>query len=65
MPDEPAEINLTDSQVRQMAEYHEERGEGRSLLLRVAPNLGDGYLEAVLLDVSGEPTSDKRVLFPT
>ena len=65
MPDEPAEINLTDSQVRQMADYYEKRGEGRSVLLRVAPNLGGGYLEMVLLGSDGESTSDKRVLFPT
>lgn len=48
-------ITLTDSQMRQMAGYYEERDEGRSVLLRVAPNLGGGYLEIVLLDQDGEP----------
>jgi hypothetical protein len=28
------------------------------------PNLGTGYIEAVLLDSDGEETTDKRILFP-
>jgi hypothetical protein len=32
--------------------------------LQPAQNLPGGYVEAVLLDADGEPTSAKRILFP-
>ena len=35
-----------------------------NVLLRPATNLGSGYVEAVLLEVDGEQTSHKRILFP-
>ena len=61
-----AEITLTDSQLGQLEEYrYEKKGEGQSVLLRASPNLGSGYIEAILLDADGEPTGDTRVLLPT
>jgi hypothetical protein len=62
VPD-PPRITLTDSQLEQLATYQREAGEGQSVLLRPAQNLGSGYVEAVLLDTDGE-TSAKRILFP-
>jgi hypothetical protein len=64
------EITLTDSQVRQLIQFYEEKGHrdkglGTSILLRAAPHLGGGYFEASTLDPDGKPTADKRVLFPT
>jgi hypothetical protein len=64
-----AGIHLTESQVRQLVEFYEEHGHGRegdkSILILEAPTLGTGYYEVVTLDMDGEPTTDKRVLFPT
>ena len=48
-----------------MIEFYEEKGEGRGVLLQVAPSLGSGYLELIVLDEEGVDTADKRVLFPT
>jgi hypothetical protein len=65
------EIRLTESQVRQLMEFYDRHGIdketefGESILIRSAPNLGSGYLEVVALDADGQPTSEKRVLFPT
>ena len=56
-------MELTDSQAEQLRSFLEEQGSDR-FKLRPAANLPEGYVEAVLLDVDGEPTSDKRVLFP-
>jgi hypothetical protein len=39
--------------------------QGKSILIRDARNLGTGYLDVVTLDAEGEPSTDKRVLFPT
>jgi hypothetical protein len=65
-PDPAAPIELTDSQVKQMAKYIEEKqAQDKSVRLQPAPELGGGYLELIILDQDGEPTSDKRVLFPT
>lgn len=58
-------ITLTDSQAKQLTDFLEEKGTGGSVLLRPALNLGSGYVEAVLLDQDGEPTSHKRILFPS
>ena len=54
MPEPP--IHLTDSQVQQMIEFYEEKGEGRGVLLQVAPSLGTGYLELIVLDEEGMPS---------
>ena len=60
------EIALTDSQLGQLEAYrYEKKGDGLSVLLCANPNLGSDYIEAILLDANGEPTADKRVLFPT
>ncbi len=65
------EIRLTESQVRQLMEFYDRHGIdketefGESILIRSAPNLGGGYLEVVTLDVDGQPTTNKRVLFPS
>jgi hypothetical protein len=60
------EITRTDSQLGQLEAYrYEKKGDGLSVLLCANPNLGSGYIEAILLDADGEPTADKRVLFPT
>ena len=62
---DPAPITLTDSQVKQMRAYIEEKqAQDKSVRLQPAPSLGDGYLELIILDEDGEPTSHKRVLFP-
>ena len=66
---ERAGIHLSHSQVHQLMDFygehgHDQEGAGRSLLIREAPNLGTGYYEVVTLDVEGEPTTEKRVLFP-
>jgi hypothetical protein len=64
MPEKPA-ITLTPSQLKQLDDFRTERkGIDRTVRLREAPNLGSGYLEAVLLDPDGEETTDKRILFP-
>jgi hypothetical protein len=58
-------INLTPSQLKQLDDFRTERkGIDRTVRLREAPNLGAGYLEAVMLDSDGEETTDRRVLFP-
>ena len=59
-----ASIVLTDSQLHQLRDFLEEKDHSGSIALRQSPNLGDGYLEAVLLDATGEETTDKRILFP-
>jgi hypothetical protein len=58
------DITLTDSQLQQLREFLEEKDHSGAIALRQSPNLGDGYVEAVLLDADGEPTADKRILFP-
>ena len=63
-------MHLTDSQVSQLFDLYEGHGRrkdrpDKSILIRMAPKLGGGYLEVVTLDENGEPTSEKRVLFPT
>ena len=65
MADEAPQIVLTNSQIRQLIEFYEESAGGESVMLRAAPNLGSGYLDVIVLGVDGEPTSIKRVLFPT
>jgi hypothetical protein len=35
-----------------------------TIALLESPNLGDGYIEAILLDADGEPIGPARVLFP-
>ena len=66
---EPREIYLTDSQVQQLSVFYEEHGreygeeQRRGVLLRPAPDLGEGYFEMVILDEHYQPTSHKRVLF--
>jgi hypothetical protein len=65
MADEARQIVLTDSQSRQLIEFYGESAGGESVMLRAAPELGGGYLEVIVLGVDGEPTSIKRVLFPT
>lgn len=64
MPEKPA-IDLTPAQLEQLADFRTERkGIDRSVRLREVPNLGSGYVEAVLLDSDGEETTDRRILFP-
>jgi len=64
MPEKPV-ITLTPAQLEQLADFRTERkGIDRTVRLREAPNLGSGYVEAVLLDSNGEETTDRRVLFP-
>jgi hypothetical protein len=64
MPEKPA-ITLTPAQLEQLADFRTERkGIDRTVGLREAPNLGTGYVEAVLLDSDGEETTGKRILFP-
>ncbi len=64
VPEKPA-ITLTPSQLKQLDDFRTERKRiDRTVRLREAPNLGTGYVEAVLLDSDGEETSDKRILFP-
>lgn len=64
-------IQLTDSQVRQLMEFYEQHGRHedkdvwKSIVIGPAPNLGSGYLEVATLDGEGQPTNEKRVLFPT
>ena len=65
MADESSKVVLTHSQVRQLVEFYEESAAGERVMLQAAPNLGDGYVEAIVLGSDGEPTSIKRVLFPT
>jgi hypothetical protein len=60
----PGDITLTDSQLQQLRDFFEEKGHSGSTGLRQSPNLGDGYVEAVLQDAEGEQTNAKRVLFP-
>jgi hypothetical protein len=63
-PRKPA-TTLNPSQLKQLDDFRTERkGIDRTVRLREAPNLGTGYLEAVLLDSAGEETTDKRILFP-
>ena len=58
-------LSLTPSQLAQLDDFRTERkGIERTVRLREAPNLGSGYIEAVLLDAEGEETTDKRILFP-
>ena len=64
MSGDPAEANLTDSQLDQLRDFLEEKDHSGSLILRPAATLGDGYVEAVLLDAEGEQTNAKRILFP-
>jgi hypothetical protein len=64
MPEKPV-ITLTPAQLEQLADFRTKRkGIERTVRLREAPNLGSGYVEAVLLDSDGEETTDRRVLFP-
>ena len=51
--------------MRQLVEFYDQKGAEMSVLLRPARNLGSGYVEAILLEVDGELTSHKRVLFPS
>ncbi len=60
-----AQITLTDSQLQQLRAFLEEKDHSGSLILRPAVTLSEGYVEAVLLDPDGQPTSHKRILFPT
>ncbi len=59
------EIELTTSQRDQLqgllAEQHASEDRGR---LQPAQILPASYVEAILLDAEGEPTSTKRILFP-
>ena len=57
-------ITLTDSQLHQLRDFLEEKNHSGSIALREAPNLPEGYVEAILLDTEGEQTNAKRVLFP-
>jgi hypothetical protein len=59
-----ADLTLTDSQIKQLNAYIEEKGHAGSIKLRPAPNLGGGYVELILLGIDGEDTASKRVLFP-
>jgi hypothetical protein len=63
---DPEPITLTESQVKQMSAYIEEQqAQDKGVRLQPAPNLGDGYLELIILGQDGEPSPHKRVLFPT
>ncbi len=60
-----AGYTLTPSQLKQLDDFRTERkGIDRPVGLREVPNLGTGYIEAVLMDPDGEETTDERVLFP-
>ena len=50
--------------MRQLLEFYDSNGAEMNVLLCRATNLGSGYVEAVLLEVDGEQTSHKRILFP-
>ena len=58
-----AHVELTDSRNEQLRTFLEEQGSDQ-FELRPAANLPESYVEAVLLDADGEPTSRKRILFP-
>ena len=55
---------LTHLQHEQLEAFLEERNHTGEVDLRPAVSLGDGYLEAVLLDAGGDETTAKRILFP-
>jgi hypothetical protein len=59
------QIELTESRRAQLRAFVQEQDASDARVnLRPAQNLAIGYVEAVLLDADGEPTSTKRVLFP-
>jgi hypothetical protein len=63
MPEKPA-TTLTPLSWRPADFRTEGKGIDRTVRLREAPNLGTGYVEAILLDSDGEETTDKRILIP-
>jgi hypothetical protein len=60
MSDDAPEISLTDSQLKQLRDYLQEKGHSGSIKLRPAPNLGGGYVELILVGAEGEDTAAKR-----
>jgi hypothetical protein len=57
-------MQLTDSQRDQLAVFLEEQDASQDRVrLQTAQTLPASYIEAVLLDDAGEPTSTKRILF--
>ena len=56
---------LTDSQRSQLrTNLGEQDASENRVKLQPAQTLPSSYVEAVLLDADGEPTSTKRILFP-
>src|SRR5262249_26132749 len=73
---EPRSVKLTRSPLEQLDRFRDDAvdqvvvegqglGHGESVLLRPAPNLGEGYIEAVILNEGDEPVSTARGLFPS
>lgn len=58
-------ISLTESQVHQLHDFLDEKDHSGSVILRPAVNLGGSNIEVILLDAEGDPTSNKRILFPS
>lgn len=59
------EPKLTDSQRDQLRAFLDEQEASEDRVsLRPAQTLPSSYVEAVLLDADGKPTSAKRILFP-
>ena len=60
-----AKIGLTDSQRDQLRAFLAEQDASEDRVsLQPAQTLPASYIEAILLDTDGEPTSAKRILFP-
>ena len=58
-------MELTDSQREQLRAFLTEQGASEERVrLQPAQTLPASYVEAVLLDADGEPTPQKRILFP-
>jgi hypothetical protein len=58
-------MELTDSQRDQLRAFLTEQDASEDrVTLQPAQTLPASYVEAVLLDPSGEPTPKKRILFP-
>jgi hypothetical protein len=58
-------MELTESQHDQLRAFLQEQDTlEERVKLQPAQNLPESYIEAVLLDEAGQPTSTKRILFP-
>lgn len=58
-------MELTESQRDQLRSFLAEQDASEDRVsLQPAQTLPESYVEAVLLDEAGEPTSTKRILFP-